>query len=55
MKNLIETTVNFGGFYDSIHSYIIDDYIEVYEYNFRFRMWNFSTKNKLRVNNEKGL
>ena len=34
MKNLIETTVNFGGFYDSIHSYIIDDYIEVYEYNF---------------------
>lgn len=34
MKNLIiETVVNFGGFYESIHSDIIDTYIEMMEYN----------------------
>ena len=33
MKNLIETTVNFGGFYNSIHSDIIDNYVEDLEYN----------------------
>ena len=33
MQNLIETIVNFGGFYNSIHSDIIDTYIEDYEYN----------------------
>ena len=30
----IETVVNFGGFYESIHSYIIDDNIELNEYDF---------------------
>ena len=34
MKNLIETSINFGGFYESIHSYIIDDNIELNEYDF---------------------
>lgn len=35
MQNLtINTTVNFGGFYESIHSYIIDDNIELNEYDF---------------------
>ena len=33
MKNLIETNVNFGGFYNSIHSDVIDNYIEDYEYD----------------------
>ena len=33
MQNLIKTTVNFGGFYNSIHSDIIDIYIEDMEYN----------------------
>ena len=33
MKNLIKTTVNFGGFYNSIHSDIIENYIEDREYN----------------------
>ena len=33
MKNLIETNVNFGGFYYSIHSDIIDNYVEDMEYN----------------------
>ena len=33
MENLIKTTVNFGGFYESIHSDIIDIYIEDREYN----------------------
>ena len=33
MKNLIETNINFGGFYNSIHSDIIDIYIEDMEYN----------------------
>lgn len=35
MKNLIiETKVNFGGFYNSIHSEVIDNYIESCEYDF---------------------
>ena len=33
MKNLIKTTVNFGGFYNSVHSDIIDTYVEDMEYN----------------------
>ena len=33
MKNLIETKINFCGFYESIHSYIIDDNIELNEYD----------------------
>ena len=33
MQNLIKTTVNFGGFYNSIHSDILDTYIEDYGYN----------------------
>ena len=33
MQNLIQTNVNFGGFYYSVHSDIIDTYIEDYEYN----------------------
>ena len=33
MQNLIKTTVNFGGFYNSIHSDIIDTYVEDMEYN----------------------
>ena len=33
MQNLIETNVNFGGLYNSIHSDIIDIYIEDMEYN----------------------
>lgn len=34
MKNLtINTNINFGGFYESIHSDIIDTYIEMMEYN----------------------
>ena len=33
MKNLIKTTVNFGGFYNSLHSDIIDTYVEDYEYD----------------------
>ena len=33
MKNLIETNINFGGFYNSIHSDIIESYIEDLEYN----------------------
>lgn len=33
MQNLIETNINFGGFYESIHSNIIDSYIEDYEYD----------------------
>ena len=35
MKNSnISTTINFGGFYNSIHSDIIDNYIENLEYDF---------------------
>lgn len=35
MQNLtINTNVNFGGFYESIHSNIIDTYVEDYEYDF---------------------
>ena len=30
MQKLIKTTVNFGGFYNSIHSDIIDSEIECY-------------------------
>ena len=33
MENLIKTTVNFGGFYNSVHSDIIDTYVEDMEYN----------------------
>ena len=34
MQNLIiNTNINFGGFYESIHSYIIDTYVEDYEYD----------------------
>ena len=33
MQNLIETIVNFGGFYNSSHSDIIESYIEDMEYN----------------------
>ena len=33
MQNSIETNINFGGFYNSIHSDIIESYIEDYEYN----------------------
>ena len=33
MENLIKTTVNFGGFYNSIHSDIIESYVEDMEYN----------------------
>ena len=33
MQNLIQTNVNFGGFYNSVHSDIIDNYIEDMEYN----------------------
>ena len=33
MQNLIKTTVNFGGFYNSTHSDIIDNYVEDMEYN----------------------
>ena len=33
MENLIETNINFGGFYYSVHSDIIDTYIEDYEYS----------------------
>lgn len=34
MKNLIQTNINFGGFYNSIHSDIIDNNIELMEYDF---------------------
>lgn len=34
MQNLtINTTINFGGFYESSHSDVIDTYVEAYEYN----------------------
>ena len=33
MENLIETNVNFGGFYDSIHSDIVDTCVADMEYN----------------------
>lgn len=34
MQNLtINTSINFGGFYNSIHSDMIDTYVEDYEYN----------------------
>lgn len=34
MQNLtINTAINFGGFYNSIHSDMIDTYVEDYEYN----------------------
>lgn len=34
MQNLtINTNINFGGFYESIHSYVIDTYVEDYEYD----------------------
>lgn len=33
MQKVYQTNVNFGGFYNSIHSVIIDDYIEIMEYD----------------------
>lgn len=34
MQNLtVNTAINFGGFYNSIHSDMIDTYVEEYEYN----------------------
>ena len=33
MQNLIQTNINFGGFYYSVHSDIIDSYIENTDYN----------------------
>ena len=33
MQNLVQTNINFGGFYNSIHSDIIDSYVEDMEYN----------------------
>ena len=44
MKNLIETTVNFGGFYDSIHSDIIDTYVADMEYNWEEVNYNDTYK-----------
>ena len=44
MKNLIETNINFGGFYESIHSYIIDDNIELMEYNWEDVDYNSTYK-----------
>ena len=33
MQNLIETNINFGGFYNSLHNDVIDSYIEDFDYN----------------------
>ncbi len=33
MQNLVQTNVNFGGFYNSIHSDIIESYVEDMEYD----------------------
>ena len=33
-KKYIETSIHFGGFYESIHDGNIDSMIETYEYNF---------------------
>ena len=58
MQNLtINTTINFGGFYESIHSSIIDTYIEDYEYdwenvNYRATYESYA-KNYIKVLNQK--
>ena len=44
MKNLIKTNINFGGFYNSIHSDIIDTYIEDLEYNWEDVNYNDTYK-----------
>ena len=44
MQNLIETNVNFGGFYDSIHSDIIDTYVADMEYNWEEVNYNDTYK-----------
>ena len=44
MKNLIETNINFGGFYESIHSDVIDNYIEIMEYNWEDVDYNSTYK-----------
>ena len=44
MKNLIETSINFGGFYDSIHSEVIADNIEIMEYNWEDVDYNSTYK-----------
>ena len=44
MENLIKTTVNFGGFYDSIHSDIIDTYVVDMEYNWEEVNYNDTYK-----------
>ena len=44
MQNLIQTTVNFGGFYNSIHSDIIDIYIEDMEYDWEAVNYNDTYK-----------
>ena len=33
-KKYIKTSINFGGFYESIHDGNIDHMVEAYEYNF---------------------
>lgn len=46
MKNLIiETVINFGGFYNSIHSDMIDTYVEDYEYNWEDVNYKSTYKN----------
>ena len=44
MKNLIETKINFGGFYESIHSEVIADNIEIMEYNWKDVDYNSTHK-----------
>ena len=44
MENLIQTTVNFGGFYNSIHSDIIDTYVADMEYNWEEVNYNDTYK-----------
>ena len=45
MKNLIKTNINFGGFYNSIHSDIIDIYIEDMKYNWEDVNYKATYKN----------
>lgn len=44
MKNLIETNINFGGFYNSTHSDIIDSEVENMEYNWEDVNYNDTYK-----------
>tara|TARA_R100001198_G_scaffold95822_1_gene83074 strand:- start:1516 stop:1995 length:480 start_codon:yes stop_codon:yes gene_type:complete len=37
---MIKTTINFGGFYDSMHSYTIENLIEAYEYDYEKIDWD---------------